>query len=229
MTERDRRAHHPIFARLFARMSLAALAKGQADHRRELLTGLAGRVIEVGAGNGLNFAFYPISVTEVVAVEPEPYLRSLALDAARAAPVPVVVTDGLAEELPARDSYFDAGVASLVLCSVRCPADALSELLRVIRPGGELRFYEHVRADSARLATLQRMVDGLFWPRIAGGCHTSRDTRANLQNAGFKVEIHRGFPFRPCFLLAPVSPHILGVARRPAGSPAIDTDLRRTL
>jgi ubiquinone/menaquinone biosynthesis C-methylase UbiE len=172
----------------------------------------------LGAGNGLNFAFYPASVTEVVALEPEPYLRSLAVQAAGTAPVPVTVTDGVAERLPAEDASFDAGIASLVLCSVSDPAQALSDLFRIIRLGGALRFYEHVRARSSRLARLQRMVDALFWPRAFGGCHTSRDTRAVIEEAGFVIESCREFPFKPCFLLAPVSPHILGMARRPRES-----------
>ena len=207
--------YHPIFSRLFALTSHTALDKGQSDHRRDLLAGLSGRVIEVGAGNGLNFDFYPASVTEVVAVEPEPYLRSLAVQAAGTSTVPVTVTDGVAERLPAEDASFDAGVVSLVLCSVRDPSRALSELFRVIRPGGALRFYEHVRAKSSGLARLQRTVDALFWPRAFGGCHTSRDTRAAIEEAGFVIESCREFPFKLCFLLAPVSPHILGTACRP--------------
>ncbi len=218
MEEIQSTVYHPIFSRVFALTSHTALDKGQADHRRDLFAGLSGRVIEVGAGNGLNFSFYPASVNEVVAVEPEPYLRSLAVQAAGTAPVPVTVTDGVAERLPAGDASFDAGVVSLVLCSVRDPARALSELFRIIRPGGELRFYEHVRASSPGLARLQRAVDALFWPRAFGGCHTSRDTRAAIEAAGLVIESCREFPFKLCFLLAPVSPHILGTARRPRGS-----------
>src|SRR5262245_797114 len=209
---------HPIFSRVLVMSSHTALAKGSADHRRDLLAGLSGRVIEVGAGNGINFAFYPTSVTEVVAVEPEPYLRSLAVQAAGTAPVSVTVTGGVAERLSAEDASFDAGVVSLVLCSVRDPARALSELYRVIRPGGELRFYEHVRASTHGIARLQRAVDALFWPRALAGCHTSRDTRAAIEGAGFVIESCREFPFKLCFLLAPVSPHILGTARRPRES-----------
>ncbi|MEA2467958.1 MAG: hypothetical protein QOJ57_2084, partial [Thermoleophilaceae bacterium] len=142
--------HHPLFARLYALISPKAEKAGVGDHRREMLDGLAGRVIELGAGNGLNFAQYPESVTEVVAVEPEPYLRSRADEAAAAAAVPVTVVEGTADRLPAADASFDAAVASLVLCSVPDQARALAELRRVLRPGGELRFYEHVIADTPR-------------------------------------------------------------------------------
>ena len=132
--------HHPGLARVYARLS-QTMEAGVAEHRTALLAGLTGRVIEVGAGNGLNFAYYPDGVTEIVAVEPEPYLRGLGLEAARQVAVPVQVIDGVAEDLPAADASFDAGVASLVLCSVRDQPRALAELYRVIRPGGQLRFF----------------------------------------------------------------------------------------
>jgi ubiquinone/menaquinone biosynthesis C-methylase UbiE len=208
--------HHPIFARwIYPRVSAAAERRGGAGHRSELLAGLSGRVIEVGAGNGINFPYYPPSVHELVAVEPESYLRSHAAPAAKAAPVPIRVVDSVAENLPMEDASFDAGVVSLVLCSVADPARALAELLRVIRPGGELRFYEHVRATTRALARLQRVVDATFWPLLAGGCHTGRDTRAAIEQAGFRVERRRDFMFRPCSMAFPAAPHVLGVARRP--------------
>ncbi|MGH9184032.1 MAG: class I SAM-dependent methyltransferase [Acidimicrobiales bacterium] len=185
-----------------------------AEHRRELLAGLAGRVVEVGAGNGMNFTHYPATVTEVVAVEPEPYLRARAEEAARAAPVPVTVVEGTAERLPADDAVFDAGVASLVLCSVPDQGPALAELARVIRPGGQLRFYEHVVADTPGLARAQRAADRV-WPRVAGGCHTSRDTSAAIGAAGFELQACRRLSFRPCPLAALTAPHVLGRARRP--------------
>ncbi len=111
--------HNPIFARFYVRTAELAEAKGASEHRDELLAGLSGRVIEVGAGTGANFSHYPESVTEVIAVEPEPYLRHLAERAAAQAPVAIKVIDGVADDLPARDDEFDAGVASLVLLRAR--------------------------------------------------------------------------------------------------------------
>jgi SAM-dependent methyltransferase len=204
---------HPLFARFYAKVSPGVERKGAAGHRDELLAGLRGRVIEVGAGNGLNFRHYPPTVDEVVAVEPEDYLRARALEAARGAPVPVTVLDGVADRLPVEDGAFDAAVASLVLCSVPDQAAALAEIRRVLRPGGELRFYEHVVDDRPRLAALQRKLDDWnVWPPFTGGCHVSRDTGAAIVHAGFAIERARGFPFAP----GPVPvKHILGVARRP--------------
>ena len=112
-----RPVHHPLFARVYARVGHLMDAE-IGDHRRRLLTGLTGRVLEVGAGNGLNFPHYPATVTEVPAIEPEPYLRRQALAAARQAPVPIRVVAGTAEALPAPDGAVDVVVASLVLCTV---------------------------------------------------------------------------------------------------------------
>jgi ubiquinone/menaquinone biosynthesis C-methylase UbiE len=204
---------HPVFARIYAKLSPQAEKAGVGDHRRELLAGMNGHAIEVGAGNGLNFARYPPSVTEVLAVEPEPFLRERAREAAAVAPVPVRVVDGTADDLPADDATFDVAVASLVLCSVPDQQGALAELRRVLRPGGELRFYEHVVADTPRKAAMQRRVDEWgIWPRIAGGCHAGRDTLSAIEAAGFGVERVRRFDFKT----GPVAlPHIIGIARRP--------------
>lgn len=189
-------------------------AQGEDEHRRRMLTGLTGQVIEVGAGNGLNFPHYPESVGQVIAVEPEALLRKAATQAAAEAPVSVEVVDGVAGRLPAEDESFDAGVTSLVLCSVPDQGQALAELYRVIRPGGELRFYEHVVARKSRGRRLQQLADATFWPHVAGGCHLSRDTGAVIEQAGFQVESKERFRFSPGPPI-PAIPHILGAARRP--------------
>jgi ubiquinone/menaquinone biosynthesis C-methylase UbiE len=207
-------ACHPLFARFYRRFAASMEGHGVAEHREELLASLSGRVIEVGAGTGLTFPHYPPEVSEVVAVEPEPYLRKQAVLAARAAPVPVRVVSGVAERLPVASGSFDAAVVSLVLCSVTDQARALEELARVLKPGGELRFYEHVRSDSHRFARVQMLVDRV-WPWFAGGCHTSRDTLAGIAQAGFAIERVRRFRFPDTAVPAPTAPMVLGVARAP--------------
>jgi ubiquinone/menaquinone biosynthesis C-methylase UbiE len=207
------RVRHPIFARMYRRMAAAADDAGAAEHRARLLAGLAGRVVEVGAGHGLNFGHYPAAVSEVVAVEPEAYLRAGAEDEARRAATRVTVVDGSAAALPLPDASVDAGVVSLVLCSVADQAVALGELHRAIRPGGELRFYEHVAAHDPKVARWQRRLDPL-WTRIAGGCHLTRDTEAAIVAAGFVIERSERFLFQPCALSQLSAEHILGSARR---------------
>lgn len=208
----DDAVHHPRFARFFDWLSLR-MEPAIGEHRRRLAEGLEGRVIEVGPGNGLSFAHYPAEVTEVVAAEPEAVLRAAAEPRAREAPVPVRVVDAVASELPFEDGSFDAGLVSLVLCSVPDQGAALAELRRVIRPGGELRFMEHVRARNPAGVLVQRAVDATFWPRAFGGCHTARDTAAAVAAAGFElVETDRWlFPRVP---VTPTARHVLGVARR---------------
>ena len=205
---------NPIFARVYARVSAKTEKAGQAEHRRELLEGLSGRVVEVGAGHGVNFAHYPATVEEVIAVEPEPFLRARAQEAAARAEVSVRVVDGVADELPLDTGSMDAGAASLVLCTVPDPRRALAELHRVIRPGGELRFYEHVLGDRPGYARFQQAVTKV-WPFFAGGCHPNREPGDAIARAGFIIERQRRFTFRPFVIEAPVAPRILGVARRP--------------
>lgn len=207
-------APRPVFARIYAKVAEIGERRGGAEHRQTLLAGLRGRVIEIGAGSGANFSHYPTTVDEVLAVEPERYLRERALRAAVHAPVMVSVVDGVGDRLSGEAGSFDAGVAALVLCTVPDQQAALAELFRVIRPGGELRFYEHVAAHSKWESRLQRLADATFWPRVAGGCHLTRDTTAGIERAGFVIETCERFPFSPAPLLPP-DPHILGTARRP--------------
>lgn len=206
--------NHPIFARVWARAT-PGLERELGPLRRELLAGLEGRVLEIGAGNGMNFRHYPSTVGEVVALEPEPYLRAKAQAAAGDAAVSVIVRDGVAAELPPNLGGFDAAVACLVLCSVPDQAAALVQLRRVLRPGGELRFLEHVRGAGPRKARVQQALDRSgAWPRMAGGCHCARDTVAAIKAAGFAIEQVRDLDVGTGWLHT--NPHVLGTARSPA-------------
>lgn len=204
----------PRFARMYLRASKNAERRGATEHRRRLLHGLSGTVLELGAGHGLNFPHYPPEVTEVIAIEPEPTLRARAEAAATVAPVAIRVLAGVADHLPVESVSVDAAVASLVLCSVPDQRAALAELRRVVRPGGQLRFYEHVIPNRQPKRVLLQAADrsGL-WPRIAGGCHPARDTTDAIARSGFDIQAIERLMFAAS-RLEPSIPFILGTATR---------------
>ncbi|WP_405765549.1 class I SAM-dependent methyltransferase [Streptomyces sp. NBC_01538] len=213
--------HHPLFARSYARLSVAAETRmGLGAVRGRLLAGLSGRVIEIGAGNGLNFAHYPGTVSEVVAIEPERLLRQLAVEAATRCDVPVDVVPGVAEALPVKAEAFDAVVLSLVLCGVRDVSRALGEVRRVLRPGGEVRFFEHGVGGGPTMRFTQRALDRTVWPALAGGCHVSRDPVASLREAGFELGPYRRVLLSEKGPRLPISYCVTGSAWRPSAPDA---------
>ena len=211
MPETNRR--ESSFGASYARVGPRMDARGATEHRRRLVEAAHGVVIEIGAGYGATFPFYPSAVSSVLALEPDPTLRGLALAAASTAPVPVSVKDGVAEALPAADASADVVVSSLVLCSVADQSVALAEVVRVLRPGGLLLFYEHVRSAHRVLAAAEDLATPL-WSRVAGGCHPNRDTAAMIAAAGLTVQSLERFGFS----VLPGNPrlaHVLGAARKP--------------
>ena len=208
---------HPLCARLYAQQAERAEDLGLPERRRTLLAGLSGRVVEIGAGTGTNLSHYPSAVSEVVVVEPERYLRGRLAQAAAASPREVTVVDAAGEQLPLEDGAFDAAVSCLVLCSVADPGRALAEIRRVLRPGAELRFLEHVASPRPGRRRVQRAADATVWPLVSGGCHLGRDTTRLIADAGFTIERQAAFAFR----IPPLDPpktHVLGVARVPVFS-----------
>jgi ubiquinone/menaquinone biosynthesis C-methylase UbiE len=182
------RIHHPRFAAHYERLS-----RGSGEQRffeplrRELIEQAHGRVLEVGAGTGLNFSFYlPEKVVSVEAVEPDTTMLSYARNRLPLVPVPLNLTQAAAEALPFADGFFDCALATLVFCSVGDPVRGLQEMRRVLKPGGTLLLLEHVRAQGRFAASLQ----GLLVPlttRLAGNCHWNRDTSHAAREAGFQV------------------------------------------
>ncbi|MDA4105905.1 class I SAM-dependent methyltransferase [Mycolicibacterium holsaticum] len=201
---------NPFFARLWMFMSRHETEAIQ-RLRRENLAGLTGRVLEVGAGTGTNFEFYPDTVTEVVAVEPERRLAEQAQRAAAAAAVPVTVTSDTVEHYAVGAEPFDAVVCSLVLCSVDEPETVLRQLHSLLRPGGELRYLEHIASTGAR-ARMQKLADATLWPRLFGNCHTHRYTEQSIAGAGFQVSGARREWTLPSWAPIPVAEFALGRA-----------------
>jgi SAM-dependent methyltransferase len=203
-----------VFGKLYARgydwFTDRADRLGAAEHRRRLVEDAKGEVLEIGAGTGKNLPLYR-TATRVVALEPDPAMRARARDAAGRARVPVEVVEGDAMALPFPDGSFDTVVSSLVQCTVPDPPRALAEARRVLRPGGTLRFYEHVRSADPRLVRWQDRLERP-WGFFGGGCHPNRDTAAALRRAGFELEELDRYPMPGIPLLRP---HIAGVARTP--------------
>jgi protein-L-isoaspartate O-methyltransferase len=204
---------NPFFARLWSKLSTRE-PESIKRLRRENLAGLTGRVLEVGAGTGTNFEFYPASVIEVVAIEPEQRLAVLARQAADRVSIPVTVSTDTVERY-ASGEPFDAVVCSLVLCSVQDPDSVLRQLFSTLRLGGELRYLEHVASTGLR-ARMQRLADATVWPRLLGNCHTHRHTERSIVDAGFEVADARREWVLPAWVPLPASETAIGRAVRPA-------------
>jgi SAM-dependent methyltransferase len=200
-----------VFARFYDRALKATEENGLGAMRGELLAGARGRVIEIGAGTGVNLDLYGDGVEDLTLVEPDPHmgaqLRKRLADrgdggadvragasidpadalAAPARPIPAHLVAAPAEALPFPDDTFDTAVATLVLCTIPDPVAAIDELARVLKPGGRLLFIEHVRADDASSARWQDRLEKP-WRFLADDCHCNRDTEANLRTSSFRVE-----------------------------------------
>ena len=203
-----------FFRRGFLKLSPTMDARGGDAHRAELFRAITGTVVEVGAGTGTTFQHYGSAVESVHAVEPDAELRAIAEAAALTAAVPITVSDGTAEALPLATNTCDWVVCSLVLCTVPDQRAALAEFIRVLKPGGRLAFYEHVRSTNRVVAAIEDVLTPA-WAAIAGGCRPNRDTLAAIEAAGFEVDVVARFGFSP----HPISPqvaHISGTAHRSA-------------
>ena len=193
----------PVFARFYEWLSRGEDVMIR-RFRAEVAGEAEGLILEVGAGNGLNFAHYPKGAT-VIAVEPQPAMLTRAKR--RASGRRVHLVRAAAEALPFRDGAFDTAVVSLVLCSVADQARAVGEVARTLRPGGTVRLFEHVRSSDPRTARWQDRLNRPYgW--FAGGCNLNRDTVGTLRAAGFGVRVRR--VYGPA-----LAPHLLGTARRP--------------
>jgi ubiquinone/menaquinone biosynthesis C-methylase UbiE len=187
---------------------------GVAEVRARLAGDLAGRTLEVGCGTGLNFPHYPASA-EVTAIEPIEEFRTFASERARTVAARVIVTDGDAERLPFADESFDAALCTLVFCSIPDALRALGELRRVVRSGGSVRFFEHVRSERVLGALVQDLANPI-WRRLMDGCNLNRDTVATIRAAGFhidRVEVRDmkaprspSFPMREVYSRVPLTP-----------------------
>lgn len=199
-----------IFALVYNPFLWLGEIRGMRTRRRNLLRDAYGKVVEIGAGTGLNVALYPDGVDDLVLTEPDASMRRKLERSTRGIGSAAQIVDAPAERLPFADGSVDTVVSTLVLCTVDDPEGTLAEIARVLRPGGQLLFVEHVRAESRFLAACQ---DFLFrpWHGFAGGCWCNRPTSELMQANGFTVVADdakwRGMP-------AIVRPLIVGRATR---------------
>jgi len=175
-----------IMSRLYDPSLWLGERAGMRRRRKELLRTAVGRVVEIGAGTGLNVPHYPGGIAELVLVEPEPAMRRRLERRLQRHMRVARIVDAPAERLPLPDASVDTVVSTLVLCTVDDPERALREIARVLRPDGRLLFIEHVRAESKLLAAWQ---DRFFepWRRFGGGCHCNRATVELMRTCGFEI------------------------------------------
>ena len=173
-----------LFAAIYDRMMADTEEAGLREHRRALLAAARGRVLEIGAGTGLNVDHYGPEATELVFTEPEPAMAKRL----RARLQRGEVVEASAERLPFEDDSFDTVVSTLVLCTVPDQDRTLAEVRRVLKPDGRLLFLEHVRSHDAKSAKWQDRFTPV-WRMIGHGCHPNRDTAAALTRNGFQLEL----------------------------------------
>jgi len=157
------------------------------DYRQRTIETARGLVLEVGVGSGLNLPLYGSAVTRVVGLDPSPELLRLASNRTADAVVPVSLLRGSAEHVPFRDAVFDAIVITWTLCSIPNPIAALTEMRRVLRPGGRLIFVEHGLSPEIRTARWQRRLTP-YWKHFSGGCHLDRQMDDLIRSAGFEID-----------------------------------------
>ncbi len=185
---------------------------GLRDQRMRLLAGAYGDVLEIGAGTGANLAFYPSAVQTLTVIDPERAMVRRLERTARAQPRLVTVLCAPAEDMPFNDAVFDVAVSTLVLCTVQDQPRAMRELRRVLRPGGLLLFFEHVRSADPRVARTQDRMNRINRV-VMRGCNCNRPTLDTIQAAGFIVTDveHGAIPKVPSF----VEPLVTGRATAP--------------
>jgi len=167
-------------------MVMSPLEKGTfRTIRKELVGKASGRVLEIGAGTGINFPFYQ-NVEHVDAIEPNPFMIEKAKKKLRPS-VSVRYHTQSAENLDFPNMTFDSVVATLVLSSIPDPVAALNEIKRVAKPNASILFFEHVKMDQPFLAQLQETLTPA-WKKICDGCHLNRNTLELIREAGFDIQ-----------------------------------------
>lgn len=177
-----------VFAGAYDRFLKLAEEAGLSEQRKKVVSCATGRTLEIATGTGLNLPHYPAAVTELVLTEPYPYMLQVLRDKVARLGRTATVVEATAEDLPFPDGSFDTVVATMILCSAECAESVLAEITRVLRPGGQYLFLEHVRNPDTRIARRQdRLQPG--WYLFGNGCHCNRDTISTLKQSSLELEV----------------------------------------
>jgi len=180
------------------------------QYKQQLFSGLSGTVLEIGPGAGANLRYFARPDVHWIGIEPNPFMEKYLGEEAARLGMQIEIRPGTAEKLTIPNASIDAVLATLVLCCVDDPQLSLTEVLRVLKPGGTFVFIEHVAAPrGTRLRCIQNLIAPL-WRQLGDGCHPNRETWTTLEQAGFrKLNYDR--------ITAPVplvSPQIVGTAMK---------------
>lgn len=198
-----------VFAFLYDTAFVLAERRGLHKIRFELLSQARGKVVELGAGTGLNIAHYPTYVEELLLTEPDPHMASKLRKRIASTPVKASIAQVSADTLPIADATVDTVICTLVLCTVPDPEKTLKEISRVLRPEGKFLFVEHVRSENPRLARWQDRLNR-SWGWYACGCYCNRDTVLTIRNSPLQIAELRKDQMR--WISPLVRPLVIGVA-----------------
>lgn len=178
-------------------INMAMRSANLVPYRQRIISAAEGRVLEIGIGSGHNLPFYPERVSEIIGLEPSPRLAAMTRRSAVHAPLPVSLVEGSAEDIPFDDASVDTVVTTWTLCSIPSAGQALQEMRRVLRPGGQLLFVEHGLSPDAGVRDWQNRLTPV-WKRIGGGCHLNRPIRSLIESAGYGIDrIETGYARGP--------------------------------
>ena len=213
----DSKKQHPIDRGWRKRLFAWMIEKGGPCNNKEfvkcrqsLLSNVSGTVLEIGPGTGDNFAYLSSGITWI-GIEPNPYMHPYLIDKAGKYGINPDLRRGYAERLATESSSVDAVVCTHVLCSVAQPSTVMSEIIRVLKPGGKFLFVEHVAGRKGTFLRFVQRLIRLVWGIFADGCHLDRETWDMIENAGFESVTYGLFRMSPR-AICPVNPHIYGTA-----------------
>ncbi len=186
-TRTVRHMSYHLRARIYDAVLAPTERMGVRDQRRRLMDGLTGRIVEIGAGTGLNVPLYPTTADEIHALEPDQHMVGRLARRVGDSPIPLFLYRGDAHDLPFSDGVFDAAIITFALCTIPQPVRALDEAHRVVRPGGVLRFLEHIRSPIARTARWQDRINPM-WGRVSGGCRLNQPTVEILEATRWEMD-----------------------------------------